>query len=69
MQHLQRQKIRNLILTSGTLAPLKPIITEMEIQNPVQLTNPHIIKDIQIMVKVVSSGPDCAMLNSSFKYR
>lgn len=69
MQHLQRQKIRNLILTSGTLAPLKPIITEMEIQNPVQLTNPHIIRDIQIMVKVVSSGPDHAMLDSSFKYR
>lgn len=69
MQQLLRKNIRNLILTSGTLAPLKPLITEMGISNPIQLTNPHIIEKFQMFVKVIGNGPNKITHNSSFKKR
>lgn len=69
MEHLRRKNIRNLILTSGTLAPLKPIVSEMEFKNPVEIANPHIIRDFQMMVKIVGSGPNQIELNSKFKNR
>ncbi|KAK5643901.1 hypothetical protein RI129_007746 [Pyrocoelia pectoralis] len=61
--------VRNVILTSGTLAPLKPFISELEMKVDVTLENPHIIKCDQIVVRVLEKGPDGIELNSSFKNR
>ncbi|XP_055298263.1 regulator of telomere elongation helicase 1 homolog isoform X2 [Sitodiplosis mosellana] len=69
MQYLLQQNLRSLIFTSGTLAPLKPLITEMEIPNPVQLVNPHILRPFQVSVKIVSCGPDNEMLKSNYDNR
>lgn len=69
MQYLFSKNIRSLILTSGTLAPLKPLITEMELGNAIQLKNPHIIHPSQVCVKIVQNGPDEVGLDSSFKNR
>lgn len=69
MQYLLQQGIRNLILTSGTLAPLKPLISEMNLPNPIKLENPHVIADVQIFARVVGSGPDNIMLNARYSNR
>ncbi|XP_026761253.2 regulator of telomere elongation helicase 1 homolog [Galleria mellonella] len=69
MKQLVEQNVRSIILTSGTLAPLKPLISELGIPIGVQLENPHIIKSNQICVKIISQGPDCTQLNSSYQNR
>lgn len=69
MQYLLNQNIRCLILTSGTLAPLEALVSEMEISIPIRLKNPHIVDDFQVFVKIVGSGPDGNMLNSSYQFR
>lgn len=69
MQYLLDQDIRCLILTSGTLAPLEALTSEMEISMPIRLTNLHIIEDFQVHVKVVGNGPDGESLTSSFVNR
>ncbi|KAB0798760.1 hypothetical protein PPYR_06644 [Photinus pyralis] len=61
--------VRNVILTSGTLAPLKPFISELEMPVAVTLENPHIIKHDQVVVTVLEKGPDGIELNSSFRNR
>lgn len=63
------QGARCVILTSGTLAPLKPLISELGISIPVQLENPHIITPDQVCVGILSKGPDGFPLNSSFNTR
>lgn len=42
---------------------------ELGVSFPVQLENPHIIKDSQVFVGVVPFGPDGTPLNSSFQNR
>ncbi|XP_059047807.1 regulator of telomere elongation helicase 1 homolog [Achroia grisella] len=69
MQQLVEQNVRSIILTSGTLAPLKPLISELGIPIGVQLENPHIIKSKQICVKIISQGPDSTPLNSNYQNR
>lgn len=69
IKYLMKQGIRNLIFTSGTLSPLKPLISEMELPNPIQLINPHIIADSQILVRIVANGPDNVQLNSCYRNR
>lgn len=69
IQFLLKQNIRSIIFTSGTLAPLKPLTIEMDIQNSIQLINPHIVKPSQVAVKVVGYGPDDVLLESSFRNR
>ncbi|OAD55149.1 Regulator of telomere elongation helicase 1 like protein [Eufriesea mexicana] len=69
MQQLMKQGVRSIILTSGTLSPLKPFISELGIPIEVQLENPHIVKGDQICVGVLSKGPDGYSLNSSFNTR
>ncbi|XP_031640817.1 regulator of telomere elongation helicase 1 homolog [Contarinia nasturtii] len=58
MKYLFEQGIRCLILTSGTLAPLEPLVDEMDIKDPLLLTNEHIIKDSQVFVRIIDSGLD-----------
>lgn len=69
MQHLLGKNVRSIILTSGTLAPLKPLIAELGIPISVRLENPHIIKASQICVKVVPMGPDKEPLISNYENR
>ncbi|XP_045491561.1 regulator of telomere elongation helicase 1 homolog [Colias croceus] len=69
MKQLLDQNVRSIILTSGTLAPLKPLISELGIPIGVQLENPHIVKSNQICVKIVSQGPDSVQLNSNYQNR
>ncbi|CAK1552678.1 unnamed protein product [Leptosia nina] len=69
MKQLVDQNVRSIILTSGTLAPMKPLISELAIPISVQLENPHIVKCDQICVKVISQGPDSIVLNSNYQNR
>ncbi|KAJ8675354.1 hypothetical protein QAD02_011140 [Eretmocerus hayati] len=69
MQQLIDHGARSIILTSGTLSPLKPFISEIGIDISVQLENPHIVTEKQICVGVVSNGCDGHMLNSSYNTR
>lgn len=69
MQQLLDQGVRSVILTSGTLSPLKPFISEIGIDIEVQLENPHIVTQKQICVGVLSTGCDGFTLNSSFNTR
>lgn len=69
MKLLLNQGIKCLILTSGTLAPLKPLISELEINVGVRLENPHIIGSDQICVRIIPAGPDSEPLNSNFQNR
>lgn len=69
MKQLIDQNVRSIILTSGTLAPLKPLKSELGIPIGVQLENPHIVKSNQICVKIMSQGPDGVQLNSNYQNR
>lgn len=66
---LMEQGVRCVILTSGTLAPLKPLISELGIDIRVRLENPHVITSQQICVRIVAAGPDKVALNSGFHNR
>lgn len=69
MQQLLGKNVRSVILTSGTLAPLKPLISELGIPIDVRLENPHIVTSAQVCVKIVSSGPDKERLISNYENR
>lgn len=69
MQMLLEQGVRCVILTSGTLAPLKPLISELGIDVGVRLENPHVVSKKQICVKILGSGPDGVPLNAGFQNR
>lgn len=69
MRQLLGANARSIILTSGTLAPLKPLISELDIPIAVKLENPHIIDGSQVCVKIVGQGPDKENLNSSYGNR
>lgn len=69
MQQLVGKNVRSVILTSGTLAPLKPLITELGIPIGVHLENPHIVTSAQVCVKIVSQGPDQEQLISNYQNR
>lgn len=69
MQHLLGKNVRSIILTSGTLAPLKPLISELDIPVAVKLENPHIVNNSQVCVKILSNGPDREQLTSNYENR
>lgn len=69
MSNLLSHNVRSVILTSGTLAPFKPLISELAIKVDQQLENPHIIKESQVAVRIVSAGPDEEPLHSSYLNR
>jgi regulator of telomere elongation helicase 1 len=69
MANVIARNVRSIILTSGTLAPLKPLISELALKVEQRLENPHIIKNSQVAVRVVSNGPDKELLDGSFKNR
>jgi Rad3-related DNA helicase len=69
MQQLLDEGVRSIILTSGTLSPLRPFISEIGIEISVQLENPHIISEKQIYVNIISTGYNGYSLNSSYNTR
>jgi len=69
MTNLMRCQIRSVILTSGTLAPLTPLINELGIDIKYRLKNPHIIKSNQIFVKIINAGPDKESLLGTYQNR
>ncbi|XP_037894820.1 regulator of telomere elongation helicase 1 homolog isoform X2 [Glossina fuscipes] len=69
MEQLLNKNIRSIILTSGTLAPLKPLIAELALPVMQQLENPHIVSQSQVYVKIIGSGPDREPLMSNFQNR
>lgn len=69
MTQILSKNVRSVILTSGTLAPLKPLISELGIPVNVRLENPHIIKNSQVYVRIVSQGPDNEPLISNYQNR
>lgn len=69
MDQLLGHSIHSIILTSGTLAPLKPLISELGLPVSTSLENPHIIGSSQVCVKIVSCGPDKEPLISNYANR
>lgn len=69
MNMLMKYEVKSLILTSGTLAPLRPLISELELSVPVRLENPHVVKGNQICVKILTKGPDMEILNCNYQNR
>ncbi|XP_055844021.1 regulator of telomere elongation helicase 1 homolog [Episyrphus balteatus] len=69
MEQLLNKNVRSIILTSGTLAPLKPLIAELAIPIQQTLENPHIVGKSQVCVKIVSYGPDKELLISNYQNR
>lgn len=69
LQHLVKKNVRSIIFTSGTMSPLQPFITSLGIPIQVQLQNGHIIDSSQVLVEIVSHGPDSIELLSNFSNR
>ncbi|KAH8300994.1 hypothetical protein KR044_009055 [Drosophila immigrans] len=69
MEQLLNTNVRSVILTSGTLAPLKPLIAELAIPVAHYLENPHIVDHSQVYVKIIGTGPDREQLISNYKNR
>ncbi|KAL7744472.1 hypothetical protein ACLKA6_001847 [Drosophila palustris] len=69
MEQLLNTQVRSVILTSGTLAPLKPLIAELAIPVAHYLENPHIVDQSQVYVKIIGTGPDREQLISNYKNR
>lgn len=69
MNSLMDQGVKCVILTSGTLAPLAPLISELELKVDVKLENPHIITKNQIFIRVINKGPDMEMLTCTYQNR
>ncbi|XP_041114358.1 regulator of telomere elongation helicase 1-like [Polyodon spathula] len=69
MNELVRRGVRSIILTSGTLSPLSSFTSEMQIEFPVTLENPHVIDKHQIFVGIVPKGPDGIQLSSAYDKR
>lgn len=69
MEQLLNARVRSIILTSGTLAPLKPFIAELALPVHQQLENPHIIDSSQVFVKIIGHGPDREPLISNYQNR
>lgn len=61
--------IRSLVLTSGTLSPMKSFSGELGVNFAVTLENGHVIGTRQVLGSVICSGPDGVALSSSFKSR
>lgn len=66
---LQAKNVHSIILTSGTLAPLSSFAAQMRTPFPVQLENPHVVKNNQVLIRVVGKGVTGKKLTSTFQNR
>lgn len=69
MQALLQQGVRTTLLTSGTLSPMDAVSYELKQPFPIRLENPHVVKEEQIWIGVVSRGPKNTSLNASYRNR
>ncbi len=69
LQELLNLRVRSIILTSGTLAPLSSFASQMRIPFKVTLENPHVVDDSQVWLGVVTSGPTQKLLSSKYSNR
>eukprot|EP00980_Cylindrotheca_fusiformis_P016195 scaffold4811_cov171-Cylindrotheca_fusiformis.AAC.3 len=69
MRELANLKVRSILVTSGTLAPLQSYAMELDLPFPNTLENPHIIEPDQIHVRVVGKGVSGKELSSSYERR
>lgn len=66
---LVSRDIHSIILTSGTLSPIKPLVAELSLNAECQLENAHIVKPSQVFAKIISQGPDGVVLNANYQNR
>uniref|UniRef100_A0A2S2P209 Regulator of telomere elongation helicase 1 homolog n=1 Tax=Schizaphis graminum TaxID=13262 RepID=A0A2S2P209_SCHGA len=69
MRDLLNRNVHCIILTSGTLSPLTATISEIGIPVKVQLQNAHVIKNTQVCVSVIKSGPSNKPLICNYNSR
>eukprot|EP01033_Poteriospumella_lacustris_P001350 gene1349-985_t len=69
LRELTALGVRSVIVTSGTLSPIDALKEDFKIPFPIQLQNPHIISNHQILVSALSQGVGGVALNSSFGKR
>ncbi|XP_015368271.1 PREDICTED: regulator of telomere elongation helicase 1 homolog, partial [Diuraphis noxia] len=69
MRDLLDRNVHCIILTSGTLSPLAATISEIGIPVKVQLQNAHVIKNSQVCVSVIKSGPSNKPLICNYSSR
>ena len=69
MLELKQMGVRSIIMTSGTLSPMKAFRDDLNIPISVQLENPHVISRSQIYVGALAAGPNGRQLNSSYNLR
>ena len=50
MQMLSRSRVRSILLTSGTLAPMASFAAELQLDFPITLENPHVIDPAQAVL-------------------
>ncbi|XP_052051090.1 Fanconi anemia group J protein isoform X2 [Apodemus sylvaticus] len=61
-------KVRTIVLTSGTLSPLKSFSSELGVTFSIQLEANHVISNSQVWVGTVGSGPKGRSLCATFQH-
>ena len=69
LKELIEKQVGSFLLASGTLSPMESFASELAMEFPVRLENPHVIKQNQVWGGVVTRGPNGNVLNSSFRFR
>lgn len=70
VEEIKKLGVRSIILTSGTLSPMASFKEDLRVPFPIELENPHVIREKeQIWVGALSTGPSGKELNSSFAQR
>ncbi|ERE67300.1 putative Fanconi anemia group J protein like protein [Cricetulus griseus] len=61
-------KVRTIVLTSGTLSPLKSFSSELGVTFNIQLEANHVVSNSQVWVGTVGSGPQGRNLCATFQH-
>ena len=69
MSKLTGMNVHSIILTSGTLVPLNPLVSELGLPVEHRLENPHVIRPLQVLAKIIPQGPDGTPLNCNYQNR
>jgi Rad3-related DNA helicase len=69
MREVASNGTRTIIVASGTLSPLGEFAQELGLSFPHRVENSHVIKAEQLMMAVVSKGPNAVTLTSTFQRR
>eukprot|EP00828_Plagiopyla_frontata_P028382 TRINITY_DN36746_c0_g1_i1.p2 TRINITY_DN36746_c0_g1~~TRINITY_DN36746_c0_g1_i1.p2 ORF type:complete len:169 (+),score=14.74 TRINITY_DN36746_c0_g1_i1:216-722(+) len=66
---LKEYNIRQMIFTSGTLAPLNSFSLELDQPFPIKLSNPHVIDKSNLFACVLTNSPSTQAFNFSYSKR